>query len=100
MDPDITQIDDDSIHVNWTNWDQNVDYGNGPIASYRLYYAVHAHVLSDFVDSINSNAVINNLQPGIEYDIAVSALRSVDGTLVEGKVGNVISGTTFCLGKV
>lgn len=86
--------------MNWADWNQNVDYGNGPIASYRLYYAIHTNVLADFVDSINSNAVLDNLQSHTEYDLAVSALRSVDGTLVEGKVGNVISGTTLlCLGK-
>ena len=100
-DPSIAHEENILLKLDWDDWDQTVDYGNGPVASYRVYYRETGNgpLFTDYVDVPDSNWIPQTLLPDTQYDFAVSVLRSVDGNDTEGKLGNVVSGTTHCLGK-
>ena len=71
------------------------------VASYRVYYREHGNdQFTDFEDNSMSNWKPQNLLPDTQYDFAVSVLRSVDGNDIEGKLGNIVNGTTHCTGTL
>ena len=100
---DTTSIAHDEnilLELDWADWDQNVDYGNGPVSFYRVYCIVTGNgQLSACEETSDSTWIPQTLLPDTQYDFAVSVLRSVDGNDTEGKLRNVVSGTTHCLGK-
>ena len=97
--PTIASIDGVTVEVVWDDWNQLVDYGNGPVAGYRLYYGLSGSSLTAYKDFLVSNGTISALEIDTTYDFAVSVLRSIDGVTFVGKLSSVVSGATQCFGE-
>ena len=97
--PTISSIDGVTVEVDWDDWNQMVDYGNGPVAGYRLYYGVPGSPLTAYEDFPVSNGDISVLEIEKTYEFAVSVLRSIDDATFAGKMSGVVSGVTQCLGE-
>ena len=97
--PTTVSIDGVTIEVDWDDWNQMVDYGNGPVAGYRLYFGLPGSSLTTYEDFSVSNGSISVLEIETSYDFAVSVLRSIDGVTFAGKLSSVVSGETQCLGE-
>ena len=99
-DPNITHEENILLELDWADWDQNVDYGNGPVSLYRVYCGETGNGQLTFCEETSDSIWIpQTLLPDTEYDFAVSVLRSVDSNDVEGTLGNIVNGTTHCLCK-
>ena len=97
--PTIASVDGVTVEFNWDDWNQLVDYGNGPVAGYRLYYGLPDNSLTTYEDFPVSNGSISDLEIETSYNFAVSVLRLVDGVTFPGKQTNVVSGKTQCSGE-
>ena len=76
-----------------------IDFGNGPVDGYRLYYGLTGSPLTTYEDFTVSSGSISNLEIETSYEFAVSVLRSIDGETFAGKMSGVVSGKTQCLGE-
>ena len=75
------------------------DYGNGPVAGYRLYYGLQGSSLTSYKDVSGSDGSILGSEIEKTYDFTVAVLRSIDGVTFAGKQGSVVSEKTQCLGE-
>nr|XP_054765255.1 angiopoietin-1 receptor-like [Lytechinus pictus] len=87
-----------SITIVWSAWNENRDYGNGPVIGYHVYYNIHGQ--NDLDRNITSDVTytITGLTHDTQYDIRVTALREGEGG--EGSYSSPITGNTSCIGKI
>ncbi|XP_071952991.1 angiopoietin-1 receptor-like [Antedon mediterranea] len=82
----VLNISSSFITIEWTEWNNNTDDGDGPVVGYFLY-----HKLSNTTDwkkglyQNNTSGTVNGLMWDTEYTFAVSAVRPGEGG--EGPIG-------------
>ncbi|XP_072037251.1 receptor-type tyrosine-protein phosphatase F-like [Amphiura filiformis] len=94
--PTIVQVVGVNIELDWDDWDQMVDYGNGPVIGYSVYYGIDGN-LNDMKNVTVSNVSVASLQPDAKYGFSIAVVKNVDGKAAEGVKGEVVYATTYCL---
>ncbi|XP_071954249.1 uncharacterized protein [Antedon mediterranea] len=81
----VLNISGSFITIEWTAWDSNTDYGNGPVVGYFLYHKLSN--TNDWMKRLYENSLsgtVNGLCDK-EYTFSVSAVRPGEGG--EGPIG-------------
>ncbi|XP_071952977.1 uncharacterized protein [Antedon mediterranea] len=81
----VLNISGSFITIEWTAWDSNTDYGNGPVVGYFLYHKLSN--TNDWMKTLYENSLsgtVNGLCEK-EYIFSVSAVRPGEGG--EGPIG-------------
>ncbi|XP_070562524.1 receptor-type tyrosine-protein phosphatase kappa-like [Ptychodera flava] len=94
--PWVTDIKEREMTVEWKQWNENDDYGTGPVIHYELWYKNTSD--SDFVLYPGSfstpSANVYNLQPYRQYSFAVRTFRIGEGG--GGGLSPAVTNSTLC----
>ncbi|XP_072044269.1 uncharacterized protein [Amphiura filiformis] len=87
-----------SVKVAWNEWNQTIDYGTGPVDQYRVFYWKEDDIGTSYnsQESSDSTAIISDLSIETVYNLAVAAVKYVNGELIEGPWSRNVSTTTGC----
>ncbi|PIK54587.1 putative angiopoietin-1 receptor-like [Apostichopus japonicus] len=100
--PEIVDMSQTSITINWRAWDEGTDVGDPPVVSYIVHYRKNATDSWSNVTIIESSQLLQYTQTNLEedtiYAFSVSAVR--EGDMGEGPMGPPMTVKTLCDGLI
>ena len=92
----MSNVEEASIHVSWVHWSKEIDYGTGPVDYYYVHYD------KDGVEQMEkafTSPVNLTVAQGVTYNVAISAVRVINSTEYEGRLGPNVTVRLPCGGK-
>ena len=92
--PEVTDVSTNTITLEWTAWDPDIDVGDPPLVAYNVYINTSVEdQRSERVDHLVTSTTLHDLQANTTYEFRVAAAREGEGGT--GPPSPAVSGTTL-----